>query len=427
MGCTASYRRINPSPKTRERGISNQDLARSFVSKIGAIRMILKNEDSKSAFINFISVKKIENSQEFLNFYFETEDILRTLPTQVCPKVVLLIKKHKQSGTVASNIILNSLGRLPSLNVETVPVHEVLHHTAKSQTEIFGLMTPIFESFIRSDVYKKWQRSEGENEKLSLLKRKSANSIDVDKLPSCKDRYPNVLIVDESAITAKIASYALTRDGHSVDVIKDGIEALEKLKSKVYDLMLIDVNVSGIDGLELTRLYRIYELDLMKNAVYSNASSPTSKPYAVKKSVTLESLGSPPVEANSNLESHSLDATINNTTGVVTTDSNSVSQKPEIIGTIEAELKTDAKSRPHDPISPISRKSSRLWSSILTSRKPRRVNRLVIIGMGISDEGGLHQMAIDAGMNAFMRKPFNINRFLETVALYDDPDLLGDI
>lgn len=66
-----------------------------------------------------------------------------------------------------------------------------------------------------------------------------------------------VLIVEDNLALADGVSRALIKMGLAVDTLHDGIEAEEVLSIQDYDLIVLDINLPGIDGLELLRRIRV--------------------------------------------------------------------------------------------------------------------------------------------------------------------------
>ena len=64
---------------------------------------------------------------------------------------------------------------------------------------------------------------------------------------------PSVLVVDDHALNVELVSFVLQADGWLVDVAVDAEQAAAKLAQSRPDLILMDIQLPGIDGLELTR------------------------------------------------------------------------------------------------------------------------------------------------------------------------------
>jgi PAS domain S-box-containing protein len=62
-----------------------------------------------------------------------------------------------------------------------------------------------------------------------------------------------ILVVDDEPEVADVLGDMLRRDGHRVDVVPDGREALERVRTGVYEVILSDLRMPDIDGAELYR------------------------------------------------------------------------------------------------------------------------------------------------------------------------------
>jgi len=62
-----------------------------------------------------------------------------------------------------------------------------------------------------------------------------------------------ILIIDDNRTNLKLAQLVLQTAGYNVSTALDADEALELLKSFRPDLILMDIQLPGMDGLELTR------------------------------------------------------------------------------------------------------------------------------------------------------------------------------
>lgn len=74
-----------------------------------------------------------------------------------------------------------------------------------------------------------------------------------------KSRKGNLLVVDDSITTRTMEKNILETHGFSVTLAVSGEDALEKLRSGKFDLMISDVEMPGISGFELTRRVRSME------------------------------------------------------------------------------------------------------------------------------------------------------------------------
>jgi DNA-binding response OmpR family regulator len=70
------------------------------------------------------------------------------------------------------------------------------------------------------------------------------------------DRSPRILLVDDEQAIQTLLSYPLRKDGYEVVQATDGRQALARFEEGTYDLVVLDVMMPQLDGLEVCRRMR---------------------------------------------------------------------------------------------------------------------------------------------------------------------------
>ena len=71
-----------------------------------------------------------------------------------------------------------------------------------------------------------------------------------------------ILVVEDEPAISDAVSYALREAGYDVDAVGDGAEALERARRQKYDLMVLDLLLPGVPGIEVCNTLRAERSDL---------------------------------------------------------------------------------------------------------------------------------------------------------------------
>jgi PAS domain S-box-containing protein len=86
------------------------------------------------------------------------------------------------------------------------------------------------------------------------------------ELPKARTATPaattlRILVAEDNSANQKVAVAVLTRSGHAVDVVGNGIEAVNAVRAIAFDLVMMDLHMPEMDGISATRAIRAFAGD----------------------------------------------------------------------------------------------------------------------------------------------------------------------
>ncbi len=93
---------------------------------------------------------------------------------------------------------------------------------------------------------------------------------------------PHILIVDDNATNRVVAQALCEMFGCSSETAEDGVEALEAVQARPFDLILMDIKMPRMDGVQATKAIRALagpERDIPIVALTANADPDDAKHY----------------------------------------------------------------------------------------------------------------------------------------------------
>jgi two-component system, sensor histidine kinase RpfC len=111
-----------------------------------------------------------------------------------------------------------------------------------------------------------------------------------------------ILVAEDNRTNRKVVSKILERAGHQVRLAEDGEEALEAMEAGGFDLVLMDVNMPNMSGLDVSKLYRFGHLGEPHLPIIALTADATEESRRLCAEAGMDAHVTKPVEAAKLLE-----------------------------------------------------------------------------------------------------------------------------
>jgi two-component system sensor histidine kinase RpfC len=106
----------------------------------------------------------------------------------------------------------------------------------------------------------------------------------------------NVLVAEDNVTNQKVIAKLLERDGHKVTIVENGERAVEAMMATAFDVVLMDINMPVMNGLDATKLHRFAALGRTRTPIYALTADVTPQMRAACAEAGMDGCLHKPIE-----------------------------------------------------------------------------------------------------------------------------------
>jgi len=95
--------------------------------------------------------------------------------------------------------------------------------------------------------------------------------------PTFDDGAYKVLVAEDNPTNRKVIQKILERAGHQCTLAKDGEDALDKIEKKEFDALILDMNMPGMTGMDVARMYRLMRGNMTRAPIIMFSANVTTE------------------------------------------------------------------------------------------------------------------------------------------------------
>ncbi len=192
-----------------------------------------------------LAVHAVESGQAAIDYL---QSLLEKSPPQPMPVLVTDYNMPEMDGCM----LCSEIRRDARLVGTKIIVLSSSVGIAKSEFENMNIAAFLYKPVKQSELFNALANTVGE--KNALFLRPLSSLSETDSMPSL-----NVLLAEDGLANQKLAIGLLKRWGHSVTVVENGSDAVNAWSNNDFDVILMDVQMPVMDGLEATQSIRSRE------------------------------------------------------------------------------------------------------------------------------------------------------------------------